>query len=521
VCRIPTPTVREIPLQNRPNYFFRPFPDSQTGSYAGTDENFMIDYGDGTQPPVERKVPGRWDPVPTPDERYLTVPSNDRDIIGLSFYKMSDVRRPPYGSQKAIYEDKQMTGVYQSLGVVSTGGGGATTYRAIVAHNGTLRVRDYTLTPDPSAPNGVRVEAQGDHPNRLCHNLPDLELSLPMISKDGTQMAGVDVKAGVTKIYDLSPDGSCREAINLGIFTGKVDFGYDGDTIAFHVFNNQVNGTEYIDVPSNERLANVYVYKRSQGQMIRITNNTDSNSVYPAFRRDGSLVFLQQPHGAANGSSEKSKLVIVDPRRFDAHEFDQFRADSPEAKARLSRLTALGVLWAEVCSTDSEDISQQSAVLDTLSLGRDRCLKLVRTYWDRFKSLIFAQAFPQLHPAQPSELAAFSAGDLEKTCPAAPSEPTPTPVATDPPGGGRPDRTPQDIIGLCRNCHGRPGFPNIPFDDPAALRRLMATNATPPLSLADDIKRRLRLDDPRAGRMPPGAPLQPGEIQRLIQYLGL
>jgi hypothetical protein len=209
-------------LDCAPSWFFKPLWTSSDWAAVICGTNRLVRLSNPSEQVV---LPGTIDPVPTPDDRYLTTPGP------LKFFPMSELRSG--GSNRAsvqpVYTDNALQGVYQSIGQM-TGDGGEPRYRAITerpvgAQGSTMVMRDYQATGDSIAP----VQSA---PVPLC---PGKSLKLPMMSKNGRELAALDLATGTTKLFAVSDDGSCSQLLDLGIATGKVDFNFDGSRIVFHV----------------------------------------------------------------------------------------------------------------------------------------------------------------------------------------------------------------------------------------------------------------------------------------------
>src|SRR5690606_26973949 len=97
----------------------------------------------------------------------------------------------------------------------------------------------------------------------LCANH---NFALPMISKDGLEISGLDHLTGKSRVYKLNPDGTCDVTEDLGYLAGKISFGYNSRYIAFHVFDKADSlghfAFEHINIPPNTTTANIYIKDR-------------------------------------------------------------------------------------------------------------------------------------------------------------------------------------------------------------------------------------------------------------------
>lgn len=473
LCENAEEKLSSVKPQETPVYFFRPFADSQKVGYAGqSSQNYIKDLRTG----AETVVPGYYDPVPTPDELFLTVPESS-DHPGLQFYTMRSLKET---DPKPFFVDKEMTGVYQSIGKLANQA--TDTYRVmIVESGGKLFFKDYEITAKPGM---VGADIRLKERKALC---PGFNLATPMISKDGTQLAALDLDTETTKLFNLSASGSCQEAVDLGIHTGKVDFSYDGKSLVFHKYNFLPSDpTGYISVPGDGQISNIYLYDKSSGDIKRLTHNTNSNAVYPAFRRDGTVMYMNHQDGAGGGDEVLSSFVTLDPNKVSSQPLDFF--NQPDQKDRLEERAAIGTLWSELCSSGGAD--KDSAVLSTLDLSADECSSMVGDYWDEFKGDL------QLN---------LDKDKILKRCGELSTQPAPNA----PPGGGvRPGEG--DVVARCIACHASSRFP-LPLRNPAQLSGLQTSSAQSnanggPHSLVSEIRTRLRLpvSDPR--HMPPCQP---------------
>lgn len=523
---------KKVPLGHTAWYFFRQFPESNRIGYAAANgavsENYMVDL---EHPEKESRLPGPYDPVPTPDERYITVPSmSDDGTDGIKFYMKDDAVKNG-AAAKPFFQDDSLKGVYQSIGKVSEDAA-STTYR-IITDQKNLSFRDYKVTHgDPAKNEPAKVEALRTA-KPLCENT-GIELVTPMLSKDGKQVSFLDVQAGVTKIFDIvDPDkGTCKLSVDLGIYTGKVDFSYNGDDIVFHKYENERPRVRYLEVPSDELVGNVYHYKRSTGQLTRLTNNTNSNSIYPVFRKkDGMVMYLDHSHKEADGK-ETSSIVVVDPKKGRAVNGDFIKPvqdpKSPKNREWQAR-TALGSLWSQICSEFGTEMSSEAAALATLNLFPDRCEQLVDDFWLSFKNRISEnRELAKSSRIVPGSLANLTRNEVKNACPkeggVAPDGDTGLDSGGGTSGGGGIPGTvtKPGVPQGCMGCHSNAeNF--IPFNDLDMLKGMKAKfTKNPdgtPMSMVEAIFDRIQSQDP-AYRMPRGGTtLTTAERVALRKYL--
>lgn len=496
LCELGTAPATSVTPSHRPVYFFRPFPESTLAGYAGSDlQNRLIDLRTGRE---IGEVPGPYDPVPTPDELYLTVPKH-KENKGLTFYTTSSLKE---GKPNKVFVDEKMPGVYQSIGKRRDSGD----YRVLIADQQDLYFRDYRITAKPGMV-GAQVEPIQENRVPVC---PGFKLATPMISKDGSQLAALDLDTQTTKVFALQDSGRCTEVVDLGMHTGKVDFSYqeNGRYLAFHKYGYlPEKPTDYIDVPGDRLVGNVYVYDKQTGDISRLTDNTDSNAVYPAWRANGTLSYLSHPHGATTNPDEKSTIVTV---RFDPQTGSPLNFFNPQPPEVQARRTALGGLWNQVCSSEAGQMDKEAAALATLNLDSERCRFLVEHHWENFRERVGDnQKLKGMNLADVTEANLLALCDTLKEPPRAKASPS----AATTQGGA--------VFRRCNSCHA--DNMQIPFDDPAAVASLrprspFSTSST----LAEEIRRRIALPEGHRQRMPPEnqTPLSQEERDDLEIFLG-
>ena len=137
------------------------------------------------------------------------------DPRGLEFYVAAEVfeqgRSGGAEDVDPLVTDRRMRDQYPSVGILETDEDArATRYRVLVSWFSGLALRDYDVRWDGSGisaltPAGPRLEG--------C---PGKDLSTPMLSRNGRELAARDEHTGTTKVFRLEDDGSCRELFDLG-----------------------------------------------------------------------------------------------------------------------------------------------------------------------------------------------------------------------------------------------------------------------------------------------------------------
>ncbi len=231
-------------------------------------------------------APGFVDFVPTPDGRLFVTPGQDRS--GLEFYVASDVirlgRRGERSAFKTVFKDGEMTDQYPSVGILAALEGG-TRYRVLTSKFEGLVFRDYEAHW-----RGVRdaVVTPVSPRTAVC---PGRDLSTPMMSGNGREVAARDERTGTTRIFRIHDDGRCEAIRDLGIQTSKASFSDDRRLIAF-------------SSPDGYGSSYTYVLDRDANETIRVPDSKSRGLVIPEMIGSDRLLFL-----AVSETRRKSGVV--------------------------------------------------------------------------------------------------------------------------------------------------------------------------------------------------------------------
>ncbi|RZA07372.1 MAG: hypothetical protein EOP11_07880 [Proteobacteria bacterium] len=365
-------------------------------------------------------VPGPYDPVPAPPigkdkkVKHFTMPSPDMRFYDLD--KAIAAMKPGETvnlDAQPLNEERPRHGSYQSVGVISDSGNGKATYRTIA---GSLNFAEF--------------EADGDTvkqvPGKSINCGRQGSYQLPMISKDGREISVYDTSAGSTKILRIQDDGSCKEVLDLGIATGKVEFAYDNNAITFHTdsYTEGSNGRQF-SAPGPDGVKNVYAMelKRdgenlSAGNIRRITSNIQSgnNSYYPSFTANGDVAYINSSK-APNEDMKFSFRVAKAPLNEEVHPLATLPAGCETA---LAATFALGDMMQQVCRAmvNNRTLAGTDAALWTMSLDPKACRNLVQENWDRMESGVKGnQALLRTNRFKPEHLNSLTKDALLDACP--------------------------------------------------------------------------------------------------------
>jgi mono/diheme cytochrome c family protein len=359
VCKIPDPTrISTTQSPKNPNWFFRSFPNSNKVSFASDDGNYILDM-DTNQ---AYQVPGPYDPVPI-GESIISVPQDNFQTYSVAQILSKTDNTTDHRGEITSLGTMGIGGVYQSIGQMPSVGG-KQRYRAVTDQDGASYV-DMEVDTTGTTPT---IKSLGPA-KKTCNNA---DFNLPMLSKDGTEIAGFDNTTQTTKVWKINADGSCTEVLNLGIPTGKADFSFDNKKLVFHVTGSGADSSGYFTHTSGSDARDVYTYDREKKSYSKISQNLSNSAYYPVWRKDGKVVYVNVDD-AGNAS-----FVKADPAK----------AASAVSGENLNCATcntnnavlAIGRTWYDLCHNVA-NANQTSAMVTALSLDADQCKKLVDQYW--------------------------------------------------------------------------------------------------------------------------------------------
>lgn len=280
-------------LSPRPGAFFRHVPGT---SFIAYDQRERVYLHDLTSDRAFRG-PGWIDFVPSPDGRFFVTPG--RNSRGLEFYLASEVleRGRLQGAEDVapLLTDESMRDQYPSVGILEREPSGrALRYRVLVSWFSGLAFRDYAVDwSEEDPPELVPVSPKLD-------GCPGLDLSIPILSKDGRELAARDESTGTTKVFRISDDGSCRELLDLGQQTSKAGFSDDGTHVAY----------SSPDPSSRAGGSTTFVLNRADRSTLRIPYSRSAGLVIPEFVGGDSLL-IAVTDGERSNSAEFRLLCCV------------------------------------------------------------------------------------------------------------------------------------------------------------------------------------------------------------------
>jgi hypothetical protein len=204
--------------------------------------------------------------------------------VGLAFFDADEVFDAAYGGRtgdvRPFYADPQMRDQYPSVGILAQDDA-SVRYRILTSWFEGLLYRDYEVvyaTEDLPA----TVEPLGQ-PVVPCEGM---ELSTPIMSQDGREVAARDERTGTTKIYRFLGEGRCEEILDLGMPTRKVAWHSSGRKLAFSTprVRRMFGGREE---------PGIFVYDRDEGRVTRLADSEEASQLaFPDFVGDEAVVFM-------------------------------------------------------------------------------------------------------------------------------------------------------------------------------------------------------------------------------------
>ncbi|HEY8121087.1 MAG TPA: hypothetical protein VII78_07210, partial [Myxococcota bacterium] len=160
---------RRVAIGRRAKYYFKPLATGDWVAYQAGLSNHLLDLRSGS----EVRLPGTVDPVPSPDEKLLTVPSvlASVGLGGLQFFRMDDLIAGRSGRAALVLTDHEIPGTYQSVGQRTENG--KTVYR-VVSESLILRKGFYFQDYESVEANGrvVELRPRTKSKRRLCPDVP-------------------------------------------------------------------------------------------------------------------------------------------------------------------------------------------------------------------------------------------------------------------------------------------------------------------------------------------------------------
>jgi hypothetical protein len=350
--------------------------------YIANGQNWLRDQR-GTE---SHPIPGSIDPVPTPDGKWLTIP-------GMRFYDMRAIEARHAAGQDAsdvppTIDDFGLSGVYQSIGQLPDQNGG-NVYRVITDQGGAT-FQDYEAHQGPNVESAVVKPIHAAGGQRLCPELETQNMQMPMLSKDGRYISLYSSDDRATKIYEIT-DGTwaCREVLNLGFPTGKVDFNFDNSEITFHqdAYYLHTGYFSGVDSMMTKDIYTVQLTKDSNGKVngaksisrLSFSGRKGSGTYYPRYNKQGEIM-------AARDQENNFSIATFDASKAYTMPFWTPTGSVPTPTRDAVSRYALGALWNKACAKEGYAFDTATeATFAALSLDPRACRELATKYWEQKK----------------------------------------------------------------------------------------------------------------------------------------
>jgi hypothetical protein len=287
-----------VRVHGNPGAYFRWVPGTRFLAYTVDRTVRLVDIETG----AEAQGPGYVDFIPSPDGRLFVTPGRNR--TGLEFYDAAQVLAvvgvESTPSPLRVFVDSAMRDQYPSVGLLSTGVDSTVNYRVLTSWFDRVIFRDYEMNWRGGR---VRIEPHG-LPVPACSSY---QLSLPIISPDGRELAARDEQAGTTKILTLRAGGNCDAVLDLRVPTGKVAWQDGGRRIAFAIPNGVMQDGSGLSSRSDsnfDHYGGVFVFDRDDVRLTVVTSSEVANRLtFPEFVGRDAIAFLVRPSREGGGNA--------------------------------------------------------------------------------------------------------------------------------------------------------------------------------------------------------------------------
>ena len=403
VCHERVPQSDEIlSLPFTPNNFFRMDPDARWATFASPNGNRILRLSDRSI----HEAPGMLDAILIGNSNWLTVPLR---ASGLNFFPLPDIlnNRPGAGITSRR-TDALLQGDYQSAGQLDPG---EHIYRIIAARE-KISFGDYVLPPGTDEKQ-IRVLRSGV----LCEQR---SLKLPMISKDGQELAALNLDTHSTQIFHLGPNAAeCRLIYDFEQPVGKVDFSFDGQWLTFHSTTKRDLGGLFFRQPVSGWSMNLFSLHQPTGTLYQLSDLQFENAYFPTFTRDGSIFYLRTSHQENDVNYHLMKTradrgTEVPFRTLKVADCSQCGLTN-KTRADAHRII-VGALWIQDCHPEIEKYSSYSAALMLKNIDRRRCMNLAENFSPQRRATILRSLAQDHSRPDSTDLAAVTTSTLERYC---------------------------------------------------------------------------------------------------------
>jgi hypothetical protein len=220
------------------------------------------------------------------DWKWIASPNHDDK---MRYYDFHDLLAKREHSQ-FVYEDAGLNEFYQSSAQLPSKAPGEFRFRTSIWTQ--LKYRDYTAYFDGDI---VPKRVEKTKVKSLCPNLKKFDFSQPILSKDGSEIAGLSKNkdgSETTKVYKIEKP-RCTLDYDVGYNTGKVSFNYPppGEK-SMITFTATIANKGPNDSVSRTMRSGVWVFDPNKNKTYPISSADDAFKVaYPGFTQDGRIFY--------------------------------------------------------------------------------------------------------------------------------------------------------------------------------------------------------------------------------------
>lgn len=377
--------IKSTPIKGQIGYFVKPLIMDGKLYYSAVIDNKPTIVDLKGQPLV--RIEGNQDPLVSFDHKLLTVLKGNAGNFKLKFYDATNITEK---NAKEIPSNIHIFGAYQSIAPLKSLTKDPS-YRLVIdrvtttniIQNGQIiettetapAILDFKKTPDGI----VKIDSDFRTP---CS---EKRLQTPFISKTGKLLAAFNLETQTTQIFDIS-DGKCSLKHDVDFATGKADFSYDDKKIAFHVAAIPMRDKQgWVQNLGIENSSNIFTYDLETKKINQITKNQNSNSYYPAFLPDGTLIHID-----SEDKNEKSVFSIGHsndtPTTDGSLGLKEKSCNEVNPEILPARL-AIGQLLYGICTDQmalvgsNRELDSTYFVLKANEINAKECAALVENYW--------------------------------------------------------------------------------------------------------------------------------------------
>lgn len=242
-------------------------------------------------------VEGRWE--------FLAAPRYESSMSYFSFQDFLD--NPEAKAVKPIFTDSEHNDYYHSSAELPGGESSNYTFRTTLFQNGWTR--DYSVVKTATGKKEIKPKGKRYH---ICSNIFSSSandkkpiLTQPVLSKDGTLIAGLPTHKTTTHVYRIKENGDCDLVKDIGVRTWKVNFSYpEKNKLPMLTYSASGNA-------ANNFLRKAYIYDLESSKSFALTDKDYESDTFPGFTKDGRVIYRGYDAEKRKGYFRVDALKIV------------------------------------------------------------------------------------------------------------------------------------------------------------------------------------------------------------------